>query len=679
LKQALLILIFCISRLTAQVNPPDLRCLEVIPNGNVKLSWIPSSDPGNQFFEYEVYFSISKTGPFALVSSGLNAINTSTCIHATSASTSQTCYYYMLAKYGTGGGSSSQHSDTLQTIFITAYPNTTNGTQDIKFNPVHTPKLPSTVSTFTLNKEYPLGTWNQLSIQTETVYPDTITVCLAKMNYQAFLFDGSGGCTSGSNLLVAEYANSKDPERPYVDSISVLPNGNTVLAWQIPIDKDIDKYIIQYLVGATNQTIDIVPGRNNTFYTYTTTAANSTAVGLFVQAQDSCKRNSTVNYQIRTMFLRASYDTCAYQTTLNWTKYVWADIKGVPVETLGKYKIYYSVNGSAFSLVGETTDTSFVHPGVAPGKNICYFIRVVNARNTITASSNRSCFFSDQVVAAQFIYLKTATIIDNSSAEVRVYLDNSRGSTGIAVHRSENGTDFKNVGFIPYTGAAHYSFIDNAIDSRLKSYTYRTFVIDICGKRRDSSNIAKTILLKVHEDAEQIFTKHLSWTEYKGFGGDVSGYNIYRVINGDISTALIGSTDALTTTYTDNLEGAAAQGAKIEYLVQAVEGIGNPYGIFETSSSNPVPVYMEGNIYVPNAFAPSGVNKTWLPITHFIEKTDYHVSVFNRWGKRVFETSDDTKAWDGNDCIADIYVYLIDYKNARGEYLQVKGNVLLLR
>ena len=150
-------------------------------------------------------------------------------------------------------------------------------------------------------------------------------------------------------------------------------------------------------------------------------------------------------------------------------------------------------------------------------------------------------------------------------------------------------------------------------------------------------------------------------------------------MNDDLNAALIGSTDALKTSFTDNIENAAAQGAKIEYVVQAVEGIGNPYGILENSNSNPVSVYMEGTVFVPNAFAPTGVNRTWMPITSFIEKTDYHVRVFDRWGKKVFEAADDVSSWNGEDCIAGVYVYLIDYKNARGEYLELKGTVTLMR
>ncbi|WP_317898242.1 gliding motility-associated C-terminal domain-containing protein [Aurantibacillus circumpalustris] len=662
-----------------QLNPPDLRCLEVLPNGDVKLTWIPPSDPGNQFTSYDVYFSILRTGTFALVSTNLNSLNTTTFVHTTTVSTAQSCYYYLRANYGSAPNTSIS-SDTLRSIFLNSLTNTNNGTQEFKYNAIHTPKLSSTSTNLVLNKEYPLGTWNILTAGTGTLYPDTITVCNAKMNYQVSLADNSG-CVSLSNLLMGDYVNIKKPERPYVDSISVLSNGQTVIGWQIPIDKDINQYDIYYNGGngAINSYIDSLKGRENTSYTYTTPTANSIAIGVFVQAKDSCGNGSSVNYQIRTMFLQPEYDRCAYSTKLSWNKYIWSDIKGVFLETTGKYKIYCSVNNSAFQVVGETKDTNFVHKGVAPGKNVCYFVRVVNERQTITASSNRTCFFSGQVDGPQYLYLKTASVKNESSIDVGVYVDDTRRYQGVTIQRSETKNDFKEIAFIPFTGLANYSYEDKTVKPHLRSYYYRALVKDSCGNPRDSSNVAKTIFLKVHSDEAEIFSKQLSWSEYEGFNGGIAGYNVLRVINDDFNNALVGTTDALTTTYTDNIEGAASQGAKIEYVVQAVEGIGNIYGILELSSSNPVAVYMEGNIYVPNAFAPRGVNTTWLPITHFIEKTDYHVSVFNRWGKKVFETNDDTKAWDGSNCTPDVYVYLIDYKNARGEYMQMKGNVLLLR
>ena len=189
---------------------------------------------------------------------------------------------------------------------------------------------------------------------------------------------------------------------------------------------------------------------------------------------------------------------------------------------------------------------------------------------------------------------------------------------------------------------------------------------------------SKTILLNLQDDNENIFTKHLSWSGYQGFAGGVSGYNIYRVINDVPSSSPVTSTGPSINTYIDNLEDEASSGSKIEYLIEAIEGLGNPYGFMEASKSNTTSVYMEGKIFVPTAFAPKGKNRIWLPVTHFIDKTEYTVTVFDRWGRKVFETHDDKVGWNGNEATNDVYAYLITYKNSRGEYKEVKGTVLLM-
>ena len=158
----------------------------------------------------------------------------------------------------------------------------------------------------------------------------------------------------------------------------------------------------------------------------------------------------------------------------------------------------------------------------------------------------------------------------------------------------------------------------------------------------------------------------------------MSGYNIYRVINDVKSASPVASTGPTSNYYIDNLEDEVSNGSKIEYLVEAVEGLGNPYGFLEASKSNTTAVYMEGQIFVPNAFAPTGKNKIWLPITFFIDTQEYTVSVFNRWGTKIFETHDSNKGWDGFGYQSDVYAYLITYKNSRGEYKEVKGTVVLI-
>jgi hypothetical protein len=244
--------------------------------------------------------------------------------------------------------------------------------------------------------------------------------------------------------------------------------------------------------------------------------------------------------------------------------------------------------------------------------------------------------------------------------------------------RSEDSVEFTPVGSAPYNGTANYSFTDNSISPGTRSYYYKVVIYDSCDNSRNESNVCRTIRLVVEQDQENIFSMHLSWNDYAGFGGGTSGYNIYRVVN-EGAPEFIDSSAPGYNFYTDDIEDEAPRGARVEYMVQAVEGSGNPYHFSEFSNSNRVPVYMEGRLFIPTAFAPGGVNTTWRPVTHFIDKSDYHVTVFNRWGKKVFETRDDSESWNGDNCLPDVYAYIVSYKNARGEYKEVNGTVLLLR
>ncbi len=77
----------------------------------------------------------------------------------------------------------------------------------------------------------------------------------------------------------------------------------------------------------------------------------------------------------------------------------------------------------------------------------------------------------------------------------------------------------------------------------------------------------RTILLKVRDDEEDVFVKHLSWTEHQGFHGGVLEYTIYRMVNDIKSFELVGRVDPMTLQFTDNLQEAAPMGARVEYMV----------------------------------------------------------------------------------------------------------------
>jgi gliding motility-associated-like protein len=671
------ILLFCVSRAYAQVGPPSLRCLEVLANNDVIIKWIPPVDPGGVFNSYDIYTSPSAGGPFTLLVNLPGSITQAAYTDPATIANLQSVYYYMVSRSGPAGANVSAHSDTLKTIFLNLNPG--NGSQEylkLTYNHLHQPKLSTTLNTFTLLKEYPMGTWSTFAASNNITYNDTLSVCQASLNYQVRILDNSG-CISTSNHQGGVFNDKKDPAEPVIDSISVLPNGTVILAWHIPRDLDITKYRIYQLISSGSSTInaaiDTLNGRNNSSYTFITNAAYGQSISLFLSSIDSCNRISPFTNSGGTMNLKLLYDRCQYKSVIAWNPY-----KNMP-KGIKEYRVYYSTDGANFNVIGTTTGTTFTHTGVAPDKSICYFVRAFNADETVTSSSNWHCFFSTQVKSPSFLYVKSAGVLADKTTQLRLFLDTSKYSKGIDVFRSEDGTSYQPVGYVPTTNTPDYTFIDkNEGGTDTMSYYYKASIKDSCGNTRSTSNIAKTILLKVAEDREFIFTKHLKWTAYSGFAGGVNSYNIYRVINGSGTPKLIGNTALLSNTYSDNLEDEAPNGSKVEYLVEAVEGTGNPYGFMETATSNLKNVYMEGRIFIPTAFAPNGKNRIWLPITHFIDKKEYSVKIFNRWGNKVFETADDTVGWDGDGAPNGIYAYVISYKNARGEYQELKGTLMLL-
>lgn len=678
LRLLLIISFFCLSRTFAQIAPADFRCIQVFANTDVKLSWIAPIDQSNSFSTYEIYYSATPNGPFSLVGTQTPISNT-TFTHTGSVADIQSCYYFVRTIYGSGSNTVVRNSDTLKTIFLNII--NTTGAPNVKlvFNYMTTPNLPSISGPNTIKKEYPMGTWNTLAVTNLLEYSDTISVCQTSLNYQASMLDNSG-CISTSNVQGGIFTDTKSPYQPFIDSISVLPNGNVILAWHIPIDEDLVDYVIYHsetntVTGTvTYPPIDTVNGRNNTAFTFTGTGSNYEAVGLFVAGLDSCGNIGTYDSLPRTMILGVYYDSCKFESKLYWNAY-----RNMP-KGVSEYRVYYSVNGSPYVQVGTSTVPSFIHSGVNPGQSICYYVRAFNKDRSISSSSNKICFYSNQPAAPGYLYMRSATVLKKNSVNINLFLDTAYTCKSVDIFRSEDGLSFKRVGSIPtLTSSPDYFFVDDSAQSSLKSYFYRAVVIDNCGNQRTPSNTSRTMLLKIEEDKEFIFTKRLSWNYYSGFGGGVSGYNIYRVINNETPKEAIASLGLFSDTYSDNLEDEAPNGSKVDYYVEALEGSGNPFGFLENSRSNINPVYMEGNIFIPEAFVPSGVNKVWKPVTHFVDKTEYRVRVYNRWGNKIFETTDDTQGWDGDGAEYGMYVYLISYKNARGEYMELKGTFLLIR
>ena len=85
------------------------------------------------------------------------------------------------------------------------------------------------------------------------------------------------------------------------------------------------------------------------------------------------------------------------------------------------------------------------------------------------------------------------------------------------------------------------------------------------------------------------------------------------------------------------------------------------------SSIKMVTEFCPTDMYVPSGFAPDGTggkNVTFMAYCNGV--VEFHMSIYDRWGSLVFETTDITTGWDGtingNVPVQGVYVYVIDYK-----------------
>jgi gliding motility-associated-like protein len=111
--------------------------------------------------------------------------------------------------------------------------------------------------------------------------------------------------------------------------------------------------------------------------------------------------------------------------------------------------------------------------------------------------------------------------------------------------------------------------------------------------------------------------------------------------------------------------------------------ITHPSGCIDTLTKR-IDVTPVAFIYMPNAFTPNadGINDVFIGRGIMDGARDYNFTIWNRWGEKVFGTNNPNEGWNGKNfgsvMQAGMYVYLITFKNPRGELIELKGYATLI-
>jgi gliding motility-associated-like protein len=110
----------------------------------------------------------------------------------------------------------------------------------------------------------------------------------------------------------------------------------------------------------------------------------------------------------------------------------------------------------------------------------------------------------------------------------------------------------------------------------------------------------------------------------------------------------------------------------------------NEWGCSDTDAYTITTVEPCCNFSYPNAFTPNddGRNDRFRIITYG-NQLEYELSIYNRWGQRVYYGTNPAEGWDGTfggkQCGQDTYFYYLNAKCFTGHQETQKGEVMLLR
>ncbi|MEI6411739.1 MAG: gliding motility-associated C-terminal domain-containing protein, partial [Bacteroidota bacterium] len=96
------------------------------------------------------------------------------------------------------------------------------------------------------------------------------------------------------------------------------------------------------------------------------------------------------------------------------------------------------------------------------------------------------------------------------------------------------------------------------------------------------------------------------------------------------------------------------------------------------------PPCSEKNLRIPNVFTPNGddVNDVFEVVPHEGFEVVHSLSIYNRWGQKVFSGNGTNVHWDGKvdgtPAPSDVYIWVLEV-DCSGSLTPVKGNVTLLR
>lgn len=435
------------------------------------------------------------------------------------------------------------------------------------------------------------------------------------------------------------------------DSVSV--KGNKVyIGWKPQIALDTKGYVIY---DGNNVTIATVFGEFSDFYVDSLAGnPNSKFVTYKMAVLDSCDNISPLGSNHGTIFLSVSEDSCKKLINLNWNAYLgWA---------ADSYQVLYSIDGGLhFFRGGVSKGISFAFKGILNQNNYQFYVRGFKAGNPgITSSSNVKNITTTFSNIGNEIYLSLVTTSDKG-IRLEWEVPSVRNISSFLIERGKDTIVFNSIANLSSNGGKYYFLTDTSADIS-KVHYYRITAINYCGVKLGVGNVCRNIALSVSRNSSG---RYLNWDEYRRWHHKVSNYMVYRSNDKTDSASWqnIATLKGDTGNFTDLDSVDEINNFGICYKVLAL-GRDSSLGVPALSYSNEFCVLGPPVIRMPNAIMRGGYNTYFKPVMLYTDLGFCSMKIYNRWGEKIFETSDISVGWDaklnGEYVPEGVYIFILE-------------------
>ena len=179
------------------VVSPNIFCADVRNNGHVQIKWDQPADPDSAFFQWKIYRSMERSGPYTLIDS-LPNYDSLTYIDSNVDGNMSSYSYIVRAESGCHDNWTLLNTDTISTIYADI---NYNGTcVNINWNDLGFPLPAGSGANYEIYREYPVGTgFTLFSAMDTNELCDFFNVCTDTVSYRIVLSNNGNGCNGSQS------------------------------------------------------------------------------------------------------------------------------------------------------------------------------------------------------------------------------------------------------------------------------------------------------------------------------------------------------------------------------------------------------------------------------------------------------------------------------------------------